>query len=111
MTRIGKRNRFPIRSTKKRSRFHPNDASNKTDMMVDSKYGPNEANRLYRCSRCADEVPVFIRKIISTDNVHGEQLTVQIHCRKCDYHGHPEGSLIESITRENGAGHRQKAAG
>ena len=51
------------------------------------------------CPRCADAVPVFIRKIIATDNVHGEKLTVEIHCRKCDYHDHQDGSLIESITR------------
>ena len=68
--------------------------------MSDSKYGPNEANKLYTCYRCDEEVPVFIRKITATDNIHGQQLTVEIHCRKCDYHNHKEGSLIESFTRE-----------
>ena len=80
-------------------------------MMTDPKYGPNEANRLYMCPRCADAVPVFIRKIISTDNVHGEKLIVEVHCRKCDYHGHQDGSLIESITRDIGDDHRQKEVG
>ena len=79
--------------------------------MSDPKYGPNEANKLYKCPRCADAMPVFIRKIISTDNIHGEKLIVEIHCRKCDYHGHKDGSLIESITRETSLGSKQKAAG
>jgi hypothetical protein len=78
--------------------------------MSDPKYVPNEANKLYMCPRCADAVPVFIRKIISTDNIHGEQLIVEIHCRKCDYHGHKDGSLIESITRETGISPKRKAA-
>jgi len=78
--------------------------------MSDPKYGPNEANKLYMCPRCAEAVPVFIRKIIATDNIHGEQLVVEIHCRKCDYHGHKDGSLIESIARETEVGHRQKSA-
>ena len=70
--------------------------------MENHEYGPNEASKLYMCPRCADTVPVFIRKILSTDNVHGETLTVEIHCRKCDYHGHRKGSLIESNTRRQG---------
>jgi len=78
--------------------------------MADTKYGPNEANKLYMCTRCADTVPVFIRKIISTDNIHGEKLIVEIHCRKCDYHGHQDGSLIESVTRESGLRPRKQAA-
>jgi hypothetical protein len=78
--------------------------------MSDPKYGPNEANKLYMCPRCADAVPVFIRKIISTDNIHGENLIVEIHCRKCDYHAHKDGSLIESITRETGISPKRKAA-
>ena len=79
--------------------------------MSDPKYGPNEANKLYMCPRCADAVPVFIRKITATDNIHGEQLTVEIHCRKCDYHKHKEGSLIESFTREFTPEARKKASG
>jgi hypothetical protein len=78
--------------------------------MGDQKYGLNEANKLYMCSRCADAVPVFIRKIISTDNIHGEKLIVEVHCRKCDYHGHKNGSLIESVTHETGVGPRKSAA-
>ena len=78
--------------------------------MADPKYGPNEANKLYMCPRCADAVPVFIRKIISTDNIHGEKLIVEIHCRKCDYHGHKDGSLIESSTHETALGPRKSAA-
>jgi len=74
------------------------------------KYGPNEANKLYTCPRCADAVPVFIRKIITTDNIHGEKLIVEIHCRKCDYHGHTNGSLIESTTHETTLGPRKSAA-
>ena len=69
-------------------------------MMADSRYGPNEADRLYMCPRCADAVPVFIRKIVSTDNIHGENLIVEVYCWKCDCHGHKDGSLIESITHE-----------
>ena len=79
--------------------------------MSDPKYGPNEANNLYTCSRCADAVPVFIRKIMSTDNIHGEQLFVEIHCRKCDYHGHKDGSLIESFIWETTASSREEASG
>ncbi len=78
--------------------------------MEDQKYGPNEANKLFMCPRCADAVPVFIRKIISTDNIHGEKMIVEIHCRKCDYHGHKDGSLIESSTHETGVGPRKSAA-
>ena len=79
--------------------------------MADPGYGPNEANKLYMCSRCADAVPVFLRKIISTDNIHGETLTIEIHCRKCDYHGHKDGSLIQSITRKTAVDPVKKAAG
>ena len=78
--------------------------------MADHKYGPNEASKLYMCPRCADAVPVFIRKILSRDKIHGEQLIVEIHCRKCDYYGHKNGSLIESSTRETGAGPNKNAA-
>ena len=79
--------------------------------MENHEYGPNEASKLYMCPRCVNGVPVFIRKIISTDNIHGEKLIVEIHCRKCDYHGHKDGSLIESSTRETGAGPRKSAVG
>jgi hypothetical protein len=46
--------------------------------MENHEYGPNEANKLYMCPRCADAVPVFIRKILSTNNVHGERLTGEL---------------------------------
>lgn len=67
--------------------------------MADPKYGPNEAERWYMCPRCADAVSVFIRKITSIDSIYGENQLEEIHCRKCDYYGHKDGSLIETQDR------------
>lgn len=41
--------------------------------MADPKYGPNEYHLLVVCPRCADAVPVFIRKMITVDSIYGMQ--------------------------------------
>ena len=41
--------------------------------MADPKYGPNEYHLLVVCPRCAEAVPVFIRKMITVDSIYGMQ--------------------------------------
>ena len=60
------------------------------------KYGPNEFNRLIWCPRCAKDVPVFIRTVVSTDSIKGIQRKEELHCRKCQYHENQGGTLIET---------------
>jgi len=67
--------------------------------MPDPTYGTNEDSRPDMCPRFANAVPVFFREIISRDNIHGEQLLIEVHCLKCDDYGRKDGTLIQQRTR------------
>ena len=65
--------------------------------MANSKYGKNEYHHLVMCPRCADAVPVFIRKVITVDSIHGMRQKEELHCRKCDYYGHTDSTFIKDV--------------
>jgi hypothetical protein len=65
--------------------------------MADPKFGPNEYHRLVVCPRCADTVPVFIRKVITVDSYHGMQQKEELHCRECAYYAHKDGTYIKEL--------------
>ncbi len=65
--------------------------------MADPKYGQNEYHLLVVCPRCADAVPVFIRKVITVDSLYGMQQREELHCRKCAYCGHKDGTFIKEL--------------
>jgi hypothetical protein len=54
----------------------------------EKKYGRNEWETLELCPRCACANPV---KVVQVGD-HWE-----LHCRKCIYYGHVEGSLIRTV--------------
>lgn len=59
-----------------------------------TKYGANALNHKVLCTRCADAVPVYLRRILDRSETR-----VEIHCLKCKYHGHKGGTYIGELKR------------
>ena len=64
--------------------------------MAHPKYGQNEAHSLMMCPRCSDAVPVFIRTVTTEDSLYGKMVVTEYHCRKCQYYGHKDGTMIQA---------------
>jgi hypothetical protein len=60
--------------------------------MSHPKYGKNELDHLELCPRCAGAVPVFLRTI--SDRF---ETKVEVHCLKCRYYGHKDGTFINEL--------------
>ena len=65
--------------------------------MAHPKYGKNELDHLELCPRCADAVPVFLRTI--SDRF---ETNVEVHCLKCRYYGHKDGTFIKNLKAGRG---------
>ena len=65
--------------------------------MAHPKYGQNEWHELLFCPRCCDAVPVFIRKTITSDSIHGTQESRTLYCRKCEFYNHKDGSFLKEL--------------
>ena len=59
-----------------------------------TKYGKNELKRRVLCPRCVDAVPVYLRTI--SDRFENN---VEIHCLKCRYYGHKDGTYISELKK------------
>ena len=57
-----------------------------------NKYGKNELDHLELCPRWVDAVPVYLRTI--SDRF---ETNVEIHCLKCKYYGHKDGTFIKEL--------------
>lgn len=57
----------------------------------------NELDHLVMCPRCADAIPVFIRKVQSVDKFTGLTVRQEVHCIKCYVYGHKDGTYIGEL--------------
>ena len=57
-------------------------------------YGENELGYQVLCPRCAEAVPVYLRRIL--DRL---ETRVEIHCLKCKCHGHKGGTYIGELQK------------
>ena len=57
-------------------------------------YDENELGYKALCPRCADAVPVYLRRILDRFETR-----VEIHCLKCKYHGHRAGTYIGELQK------------
>lgn len=56
----------------------------------------NELDNYMHCPRCKKAVPVFIRIIESWDRF-GKDYRKEVHCLKCFFSGHKEGTFIREF--------------
>jgi hypothetical protein len=59
-----------------------------------TKYGESELGHKVLCPRCADAVPVYLRKILDRF-----EMRTEIHCLKCKYHEHKDGTYIGELQK------------
>jgi hypothetical protein len=59
-----------------------------------TEYGVEELNHMVFCPRCLDEAPVYLMKIFNRFKTK-----VEIHCLKCRYSGHKNGTYIDELQK------------
>jgi len=59
-----------------------------------TKYGANEPNHEVLCLRCADAVPVYLKRILDRS-----KMRVEIHFLKCKDQGHKGGTYTGELQR------------